>query len=325
MSKTLTTCECTEMGLTESAGGYYPVPEDKIEWIKSFDIIVVNTSAGKDSQVQLDVVCKLAEQAGVLDRVVAIHCDLGQVEWAGVPELAEKQAKFYGVRFVKVSRDRDLLHQIEFERKDFPGKSARFCTSDQKTAQVMKAITKLVAELHLGRQARVLSCLGLRSQESAERRNCTCCKNKGSERDWKKGVRRPKNWVPRSECPVCQGSGKRQPLEHDFRHSSGVRWIDEWLPILSWTKDEVWARIHESGVPHHFAYDLGMPRLSCCLCPFAGKASLVLAARHNLALAKEYARIEAKVGHKFSYEATMAEVVALAEQGAEVVAEDWED
>ena len=326
MSKT-TGCHCHEMGLTESAGTYYPVPEDLVTWIRSYDLIVVNSSAGKDSQAQLDLICKLAEKDGVLGRVVVAHCDLGEVEWAGTRELAETQAKFFGVRFEAVSREQgDLLHQIEFEREDWPGKSARFCTSDQKTSQIAKLITRLVAEMKdklQGRRARVLSALGLRKQESVERRICTCCKNKEAS-EWKKGVRRPKHWVPKSLCQVCQGTGARQPLELDLRHSSGVRLIDEWLPILDWTTEQVWAAIKASGCPSHRAYDLGMPRLSCCFCVFASKNALVLAAKHNPELAEKYLRLEQKIGRPLAPQASMAEVVELAQTSTVAKIEDWD-
>ena len=49
------------------------------------DIILVNSSAGKDSQATLDVVAGAAREAGVLDRLVVAHTDLGDAEWDGVP------------------------------------------------------------------------------------------------------------------------------------------------------------------------------------------------------------------------------------------------
>ena len=45
-----------------------------------YDIILVNSSAGKDSQASLDVVVAAARQAEVLDRVVVVHADLGEAE-----------------------------------------------------------------------------------------------------------------------------------------------------------------------------------------------------------------------------------------------------
>lgn len=56
--------------------------------LHSYDIILVNSSAGKDSQAMLDVIYQLADVEGVQDRITVVHCDLGRVEWKGTRELA---------------------------------------------------------------------------------------------------------------------------------------------------------------------------------------------------------------------------------------------
>jgi 3'-phosphoadenosine 5'-phosphosulfate sulfotransferase (PAPS reductase)/FAD synthetase len=82
--------------------------------LTAYDVILVNSSAGKDSQAMLDLIIERAKAEGVLDRVVVVHCDLGRVEWKGTRELAEEQARHYGVRFEVVSRPQgDLLQHIE--------------------------------------------------------------------------------------------------------------------------------------------------------------------------------------------------------------------
>lgn len=72
--------------------------------LRDYDWIVVSSSAGKDSQAMLDYVVRLADRAGMKDRVVVVHADLGRVEWEGTGELAAEQAAAYGVRFEVVSR-----------------------------------------------------------------------------------------------------------------------------------------------------------------------------------------------------------------------------
>lgn len=263
--------------------------------LRSYDVILVNSSAGKDSQAMLDYVVDLADAAGVRDRIVVVHCDLGRVEWKGTRDLAEKQAKHYGLRFEVVARNRDLLHQIEHERRKFPDNSNRYCTSDQKTKQVVKLITQLVREVGpkldaAGRTTgpvRILQTLGIRADESPRRR-------------------------------------KLDPFTADTC-SNGKRTVHRWFPIHAWSVAQVWARIKASGVPHHPAYDLGMPRLSCCFCILASRSALVLAAKHNPELAAEYVRVEAAIGHTFQPPrkpkkggtvvpgTTMADIVAEAE------------
>ena len=145
--------------------------------LRWYDWIVVNSSGGKDSVVMLDKVCELAKAAGVLDRVIVVHCDLGVAEWDGVMQLAKEQAARYGVAFRVVRRKQDLLGQVE-GRGMWPGYASRFCTSDHKTKEVVKLMTALVrdwlAENELPsrqhrpeRRVRILNCLGLRARRPA--------------------------------------------------------------------------------------------------------------------------------------------------------------
>jgi 3'-phosphoadenosine 5'-phosphosulfate sulfotransferase (PAPS reductase)/FAD synthetase len=84
--------------------------------------------------------------------------------------------------------------------------------------------------------------------------------------------------------------------------------VHTWLPLFAWTVDDVWARIRASGVEHHYAYDLGMPRLSCCFCIFAPRSALMLSGRHNPELLDEYVRLELKVGSKFKADLSLKEI-----------------
>jgi len=249
--------------------------------LAEFDVIVVNTSAGKDSQAMLDYVCRLAREAGVLDRVRAVHADLGRVEWRGTRELAEEQCAHYGVALTVVRREKgDLLQQVE-ERGMWPDQGNRYCTSDQKRDQIAKLFTKFGREFAgLGRPVRILNCLGMRAQESTAR-------------------------------------AKLPEIAPNTRASNGKRAVTQWHPILSWSVDQVWAAIRASGVRHHAAYDLGMPRLSCCFCVFAPKDALVIAGRANPELLAQYVAVEQKIGHTFRNGFKIAEVQEAIASGYE--------
>ncbi|HZZ79639.1 MAG TPA: phosphoadenosine phosphosulfate reductase family protein [Gemmataceae bacterium] len=286
---------------------------------------MVSTSGGKDSQTMLRRVVAAAEVAGVKDRIVAVHADMGQVEWPGVPELAAEQAAHYGVRFEIVIRPQgDLLQHVldrsatlrarteakppvpsptnryctsDHKRDQIakvltsltraePGKavmpwmkpSQRFCTSDHKRDQQAKLLTRLTNETGKRRRVRILQCMGMRAAESPAR-------------------------------------AKLRPFYLDKRTSNGRKTVHIWLPIHGMTEAQVWADVHSSGVRHHWAYDLGMPRLSCCFCIYAPKAALVLAAKHMPELAKKYAEVEEKVGYLFRQGLPMADVIRAAESG----------
>lgn len=252
--------------------------------LTAYDFIIVNSSAGKDSQAMLDYVYQLADEQNVIDRLLVVHADLGRVEWEGTRDLAERQAKHYGLPFKAVSRKQDLLDHIE-ERGMWPDSQARYCTSDHKRDQIAKIIRGL--KILGDRPVRVLSCMGHRAQESPKR-------------------------------------AKMPEFEFNKRASCGSRHVDTWRPILSWTVEQVWERIRTSGVEHHPAYDLGMPRLSCIFCIFAPKAALMVAGKHNPQLLAEYVRVEKKIGHTFRKDFTIASVQEELAAGAlaEKV-EDW--
>ena len=117
---------------------------------------------------------------------------------------------------------------------------------------------------------------------------------------------------------------KRTPFTRDVRASNGKRRVDVWLPIHGWTATQVWARILASGVRHHPAYDLGMPRLSCCFCIFSPRSALLLAGKHNPGLLADYVAVEARIGHRFRKELALADVQAALARGEEPGAvPDW--
>ena len=244
--------------------------------LSSYDIVLVNSSGGKDSQAMMDVIYhKAIEQGYPVNQIVCVHADLGRAEWQGTRELAETQANHYGYQFIVVdgltSRG-DLLEHIE-SKGMFPDSARRWCTSDFKRAPIQKLMTKLVKDSGVsGRQCRILNCLGFRAEESPAR-------------------------------------AKRSPFSYNKMASNKTkRLVHDWLPIFDMLESKVWSTIKSSGCPSHKAYDLGMPRLSCVFCVFAPKHQLELAGKHNPELLDEYVRIEDKIGHSFRKDFKIAEV-----------------
>lgn len=258
--------------------------------LHTYHWIVVNSSAGKDSQAMLDLVVERCDKSSVRrDRLIVAHADLGRVEWPGTRYLAGKQAQHYGLAFVAVSRPQgDLLDHIA-QRGMFPSPTARFCTADHKRGQVMTVFTKLANRSHREgiRVCRILNCLGLRAEESPAR-------------------------------------ARRLPFTRNERASNGGRRVDDWLPIHSWTVQQVWECIRASGVPHHPAYDLGMPRLSCCFCIFSPRSALLLAGKYNPELLAKYVEVERQIGHTFRKNLPLAEIQeALAGGEQPGAVDDW--
>ena len=105
--------------------------------LRHYDIILVNSSAGKDSQAMLDVVCAAAGRARVLDRVTVLHCDLGRVAWPGTAELARLQAARYGVRYEQRSRTKGLLLDQVRQRGKWPSATARYWRPETRPGNLM--------------------------------------------------------------------------------------------------------------------------------------------------------------------------------------------
>lgn len=187
----------------------------------AYDIVLVNSSAGKDSQASLDVVVEHARAANALAKIVVVHADLGDAEWDGVPELAAEHAAHYGLRFELARRTASdghtetILERVA-TRGMWPDAARRWCTSDHKRGPIRKVMTSLVAELRdngtvVDRPVRLLNVMGLRAAESTAR------------------ARR----VP--------------PYTANQAASNGRRHVDEWYPIHHYTVADVWARIAAAG------------------------------------------------------------------------------
>lgn len=236
--------------------------------LSDYDYVIVNSSAGKDSQCMMQAISRMAQSEQYpRSRVIVAHADMGRMEWPGTRELAEYQASCFGFKFLAKARPQgDLLDHVK-ARGLWPSSDARFCTSDHKRGQIGTLITQL------GCGIKVLNCLGMRAEESPTR-------------------------------------AKLKPFEVNKRFSNSKRHVDQWLPIHGLALSEVWRSIHSGSIPHHYAYDLGMPRLSCIFCIFSPEDALLLAGFHNRKLLQEYADVEVASGHDFKSGFKIASLIA---------------
>jgi len=138
----------------------------------------------------------------------------------------------------------------------FPSPSYRQCTSDLKRQPIEKFIRNWCKER--GKNL-IVNCMGIRAEESSAR-------------------------------------AKQIPFRISERNSkAGREWYD-WLPIFDWGVNEVWAEIASVGQKRHYAYDLGMSRLSCVFCIMSNKSDIKVAAKHNPQLYKRYVETEERLG-----------------------------
>jgi 3'-phosphoadenosine 5'-phosphosulfate sulfotransferase (PAPS reductase)/FAD synthetase len=131
--------------------------------LQNYDWIVINSSAGKDSQTLLDVMVQRCLAEGIpLSRIVVVHADLGTMEWPGTRQLAEIQAQHYGVRFEVVERinkkgeQENLLDYVRSRHRTlqaknkaaaaWPSNEVRWCTDKLKGGPANKLLTQLAKE-----------------------------------------------------------------------------------------------------------------------------------------------------------------------------------
>lgn len=314
--------------------------------LHDYHLVVLNSSAGKDSQAMIDFMVRLANQQSFpLSRVRVVHADLGRCEWAGTRQLAELQARHYGLQFEaaeavnKAGDEQDLIDQIirrgdklkaealetgEPLKPAFPSSTTRYCTSDQKRGPCQKVITRWCSELEveLGvSEVKVLNCLGIRAEESGPRAKKNPWEyNKGASTKvltkWRDAKGKVRSVTKRTKLPEGAETWEVQK-----------RRVQNWFPIFDKTALWVWSTIKASGCAYHWAYDIGMPRLSCIFCVFAPQSALTLAALYNRNLLETYIQVEDRVGttfaHKFSLRviAQSADTGKLDDIGSE--AQDW--
>lgn len=289
---------------------------------ESYDWIVVSSSAGKDSQAMLHKVATAAHEAGVTDRLVVVHADLGEMEWPGTKTLAREQAERYGARFEVVTRmgttstgtfrnpnvsplyakgeaRGDLLDHATHraaqlkERGDEKtpaifSRENRYCTSDHKVGPIEGLFTRLVEEW------RTAKGLNPRGRKGGKCRLLDC-----------QGLR------------AEESSRRAKKPEFKTRKSNNRVHIDSWLPIHTWLEVHVWDEIAKSGTRYHWAYDLGhetgaslkarkslgMKRLSCVFCIFAPRKTLAFAASFApRALLDRFVTFEKETGCSFSHD-----------------------
>lgn len=231
------------------------------EFIARRALFVLNHSGGKDSQAMMIRLLKIIPR----ELVIVVHASLGEVEWPGALEHAEKQARAAGVPFIVATAVKTFFEMVEHRFKVRPGPNSpcwpsaenRQCTSDLKRGPIEREVRRY-AKAH--GFSTIVSCMGIRAAESSSRAKAS---------RWKKNER---------------GS------------VAGRDW-HEWLPIHELSTAEVFATIREAGEEPHPAYAAGNERLSCTFCIMGSARDIANGAKHRPDLLAKYVEIEKRTGY----------------------------
>lgn len=247
-------------------------------------LFVINHSGGKDSQAMFSHITKRVPA----EQIVVVHADLGRVEWGGVQDHIRDSIGDFDLHVVRagkrllemVERRHEKLQADGKDAAPWPSSATRQCTSDLKRDPIAKFVRHYARDNGF---RLVVNCLGLRAEESTSR-------------------------------------AKRASFKTVARETTRDRTVVEWLPIQDWTIDQVWDEIADSGQVRHWAYDLGMSRLSCCFCILASKSDLTIAAQHNPDLYREYVEMERSTGYTMRHGESLEEVTGIAVDDAQAAA-----
>lgn len=225
-------------------------------------LFVVNHSGGKDSQAMMIKLLEVVPAA----QMIVVHATLGDMEWPGALELAEKQAQDAGVPFIVAKARKTFLEMVMHrfntrpEVPSFPSPQHRQCTSDLKRGPITRETRRYAKEHGF---SRIINCMGMRAQESPAR-------------------------AKQSAWRLNNGNSK-----------AGRTWFD-CLPIHGISTENVFEIIKAAGQVAHWAYAAGNERLSCVFCIMASKSDLINGARLNPVLYRDYVATERLTGYTLS-------------------------
>ncbi len=232
------------------------IPGECQEMMDDGALVVCSHSGGKDSQAMYALLAQLPLQA---EQLIVIHATLGVVEWPGV--IAHIKANIREEHHLLLAESVKSFIQMVLRRGMWPSPSTRQCTSDLKRGPIERELRRYIKRRGLSGQ--VISCMGMRAEESAAR-------------------------------------AKRGPWKFSARNSkSGRRWF-EWLPIHDMIVEEVFETIAGAGQKPYWSYSRGMQRLSCKLCIMASASDLTISAGLNPEMYAMYVLMERLLGHTFS-------------------------
>lgn len=224
-------------------------------------LFVVNHSGGKDSQAMMIRLLEIVPR----EQLIVVHAALGEVEWEGALEHAQRQAHAADVPFIVAGAVKTFFEMVEHRFAVRPGPNSpcwpsaanRQCTSDLKRGPIEREVRRYAASRGI---KTIVSCMGIRKQESAAR-------------------------------------SKLQAFRRNERGSVAGRDWYEWLPIHELTTAQVFDTIRGAGQEPHWAYAAGNERLSCVFCIMGSPRDLANGAKHRPELLAKYVEIEQRTGY----------------------------
>lgn len=212
------------------------IPAEVQAVIDAGGLIFAGHSGGKDSQAMFAILSDIVPA----DQLIAVHADLGRMEWTGVEDHIHATINGHKMATVQAihadGSEKDFFSMVRNRRQNldkagkldtpaFPSSCTRQCTSDLKTGPIQKFMK---AEMKRRNVTTAINAIGIRSEESSAR-------------------------------------SKKNPLTINKKMNGAGRQVWDWLPIFDLTIDQVKQTITDAGQELHWAYKRN-DRLSCVFC-----------------------------------------------------------
>lgn len=237
--------------------------------------LVINYSAGKDSEAMLAMLC---ERYPDVQKYV-VHADTGfeHVKPFTAQEWGQERVKRYGLP-LNVCRNPNKTYLEMVERRhetrpdvpSWPSSSTRQCTSDLKRGPIQTWIRNHVKEKH------IINCMGMRAEESPARAK-----------------------LPRFKKNVAL--------------SKAGRLVYDWHPILNWTTSDVLTYLSDRAIPIHPIYVWSggyLTRFSCRVCIFMTDSDIRAVYKHDRDAFNLVSALEDKTGYTMKSGKSLVQIVS---------------
>jgi DNA sulfur modification protein DndC len=222
--------------------------------------LVINFSGGKDSCLMLALLCEKYPH-------IKKHVVFANTGWEheDAEEWCRSIVSKFGLPLHVVKSETKTFLTMALKRGKFPSEQQRQCTSDLKRDPIMKWIRNNVKD------PVVINCIGIRAQESTNRR-------------------------------------KMKKLSRNKRECNGKRTVWDWLPIFDELKVDVLASLKERNIPLHHVYTY-LDRFSCRVCIFMKIHDLQQVQKHDPAAIKIISAIEKNLNFSIKREGFLKDIL----------------
>lgn len=193
---------------------------------------------------------------GLKDKIVVVHSDLGDMEWEPMHHWIETNS--FGLE-VNIVRSQIDFFELARKYKRLPSGQQQFCTDFLKTQPIALFIHEYMTKHNF---TKAINATGMRAEESKRR-----------------ALKKP-----------FQISEMTQPKKYPGHK------IYDWLPIFSYTAEEVFEEIRLAGQKPHKLYSMGFSRLSCVFCVNGRISEHEKASELRPELAEKMAKLERDLG-----------------------------